>query len=388
MSDSEVGAAVARALRASGVELVCGVPDSLLQEVIVGLETEFGSDSFLVCANEGSAIGVAIGHFLATGKVPVVFLQNSGLGNAVNPLVSLADSLVYSVPMVLLVGWRGEILPTGCQVQDEPQHLRQGRATLKQLEILDIPIQVLEQDEALVAGACHAVGEASRRRAPVAIVVRAASSRSNKSIRATASELPSREEYVRVVSDICGPNMPIVATTGMIGRELCDARSGSSSEEHRAELPVVGGMGHAISLATGVARETAPNRVICLDGDGSVLMHTGAMLLAAQQPNLLHIVLDNGVHDSVGGQATGSLRMNWESLSEAFGYGGFFQVSGLEDFSLCLQRALKKDRSVLLRARCRPGHRADLGRPKQTPREMGLEFGQLIASIAGRRSEA
>jgi len=378
---------IGQSLRRAGIRFVCGVPDSLMREILDDIEREFTPNSFLVACNEGSAIGLAMGHHLATGELPLVFLQNSGLGNAINPLVSLVDSLVYSVPLMLLIGWRAEIDDCGGQSDDEPQHLRQGLITLKQLELLNIPYFVLEsssdEEEVFQLASRRAVDSQSA----VAIVVRKRAQAGSRRMQLNDDlSLPTREELVKEIGRASydpqnGVAFPVIATTGMVSRELLEFRHKSKSEEPTQDFLTVGGMGHAISIASMVARNLHPKKVICIDGDGAALMHMGALLVAAKQGNLIHIVLDNGVHDSVGGQKTGSRSLDWSALAKTFRYVNVSTTYSSESLGFALREAMTTDGSTLIHAWCSPGHRPDLGRPKNHPQENKQSFMNFLSSL-------
>lgn len=371
--------------RQAGIDFVCGVPDSLLRPAIEQLETEFSPEGFLIAANEGAAVGLAIGHYIASGAVPLVFMQNSGLGNAVNPLVSLASRSVYGVPMVLLVGWRGEVLCDGSQKADEPQHLSQGRITLAQLELLDIPYSVLESNLDTPKALGHAVRAASDRSGPVAVVVRSEVIESRTRPGIFGNGLPSREDMIRTVAKFSTSQtehpVPIVATTGMASRELFETRKQHIADAHPvSDFFTVGGMGHAISIATALARAKESRRVICLDGDGALLMHTGALLLASAQKNLVHVVLDNGVHDSVGGQLTGFQNLNAEMLAIGFGYDHYCEAKTPHELENMLSGTRDVVGSFFVRALCQPGNRSDLSRPNRSPAENKDDFMRSFGS--------
>lgn len=377
----------ARAVKSAGISFACGVPDSLLKGVIAQLESFFGPNHFVTAANEGSAIGLAIGYHLATAEVPMVFMQNSGLGNSVNPLLSLAHRDVWKIPMVLLIGWRGEVLLGDVQIEDEPQHQPQGRETLRLLEALAIPARILEPGGDAQDLVHEAVLTARDTSGPVALVVRKGALGSGPSFapQSPPRELPSRETMVRAVAHYSvssgAPAIPIVSTTGMASRELDSIRSRMQHEgERAADLLTVGGMGHAVSIATGVAMKISPSRIICLDGDGALLMHAGALRLSAKQSNLIHVLLNNGVHDSVGAQTTGVGELKLEQIVLGFGYKRYHEVRTIEQLQRCLESLAVGGGSTFINAVCSPGNRADLGRPALSPHENRSRFMAHLAA--------
>ena len=382
---SGIGAAARRA----GIAALFGVPDSLMKDALAELEADFSPHQFVIAPNEGAAVAMAIGYHVATGKLPAVFMQNSGLGNALNPLISLADSSIYSIPMLLLVGWRGEVWESGHQEKDEPQHLRQGRVTTGQLDLIGIRHFIFEPGSDISAALERATRSAIDKSEPVAIVIRSGALKGSHIRKArTNGKYPAREEVIRRIaaSTKAGGSLagaPIVATTGMASRELYESRQSGAGVEGTQDFLTVGGMGHAISIATSIAKEMNPQRVICLDGDGAALMHMGAMLHSAKQENLIHVILDNGVHDSVGGQPTGFREIGVNSLASAFGYSKCVRVETLKELSAALIEIMNSSGSTIVHALCEPGHRKDLGRPTATPQDSKQAFMGYLESIRG-----
>jgi phosphonopyruvate decarboxylase len=387
MSEEMIAPDLGELARSAGVTAVYGVPDSLMKNSVASLEEAYSPNGFTIAANEGAAVGLAIGHHIATGGLPIVFMQNSGFGNSLNPLISLADSEVYSIPLLLLVGWRAEILDSGDQKKDEPQHVSQGRVTIGQLQLIGIDHYIIgpesDIEEALNAAARSALDGSC----PVALVFRSGvSSRARKKPRESPAVYPSREQMISVVAKVTAPSgplgdAPVIATTGMASRELHEARRSLKSVRAGQDFLTVGGMGHAISIAASVAQELHPRPVICLDGDGATLMHMGALLQAAQRHNLIHIILDNGVHDSVGGQPTGFRGINVEALAGSFQYRNYIKVETAKELLEALAAAHSFSGSALIHAMCEPGHRDDLGRPAAPPQEAKQAFMEFISEI-------
>lgn len=352
-----------------GISFFAGVPDSLLAPFCADLMT-LSSDAHVIAVNEGAAVGLAIGHHLGTGSVPLVYMQNSGLGNAVNPLTSLADPGVYGIPMLLLIGWRGAPAEP-----DEPQHATQGRITLALLAALEIPFEVMEPGCTEPAGiVARALAATRARSGPSAIVVRRGALAARQSAQA-ASPLPlTRQTAIATIATSHDTGTPIVATTGMIGRELFDhhARTGAG---HGADFLCVGGMGHASQVALGLAIARPGARVVCLDGDGAALMHLGALAtIATSGANLLHIVLNNGMHGSVGGQPTVALLIDLPGVARAVGYAGVFRAQTANQLVDCLAAAARTSGPVFLEVLIAPGERVDLGRPTLPPQDAKRQF--------------
>lgn len=355
-------------LAAEGVNFLTGVPDSLLKEFCAYVDAALPSESHVIAANEGSAVGLAAGHHLATGTVPVVYLQNSGLGNTVNPLLSLADGEVYGLPMVVVIGWRGEP-----GVKDEPQHVKQGRVTPALIAAMEYPHRVLtgDPDDGLEAAA-WAVRTARETGAPaVLLVAKGAFGKAEKrrSAPEVSDTLPTREAAIGLVTGTLPADATIVATTGMISRELYEQR-GQNGQDRSGDFLTVGSMGHASQIALGIARAKPDAQVVCLDGDGAVLMHMGglASIGASATGNLLHVVLNNGAHDSVGGQPTVAFQVSLTGVARACGYDAVEgPVEDADGIRLAVERLVQQEGRRFLEVRVRPGSRADLGRPKESP---------------------
>ena len=373
-------------LRSRGIDFFCGVPDSLLKSFCACL-TEAEAEKHIITANEGGAIGLAAGHYLATGKMACVYMQNSGQGNAVNPLLSLADPDVYSIPMLLLVGWRGEP-----GVPDEPQHVKQGKVTLSLFETLGIPVKVLPDDE---QGAFQTVDEmvaiAKTESRPVALVIRKGTfaERSLASMQPDVSDL-KREDAIETILKSLSDNAVVVSTTGMISREVYETRI-RLGQDHSRDFLTVGSMGHAIMIATGIAKADRKRKVVCLDGDGAAIMQMGNLAIAAQSKcgNLLHIILNNAAHDSVGGQPTVGGAIDFTEIAQAIGYevirpgwDVLLHATDQERLASMLKSAgnwgMNGDCPRFMEVRVRKGARKDLGRPREPPQENKKLFMEML----------
>lgn len=368
-----------RSMRRAGIEFCAGVPDSLLKEVCSAISFDYGFNH-VIAANEGAAVGLAMGHFFSKDIPALIYMQNSGLGNAINPLVSLSDPKIYGVPMLLLIGWRGEISTDGVQIKDEPQHIKQGEITLMQLQVLGIPYEVINGDSNFEELIEQSLKLAKERFGPVAIVVRKDTfSKFDKSIAPETGLSLSREDALKCVLEYVPKNSPIISTTGMLSRELYEFRSRSEKGGYR-DLLMVGGMGHASSVASGIALSNSSLKVICLDGDGAVLMHMGALSTSSKCQNLIHIIFNNGAHDSVGGQPTESFRISLSEIARACAYQHVFSVSTTEDLIGVLIIAMSNSiiGSAFIEIKCKTGARPELGRPKNSPAENVNEFKKFL----------
>lgn len=354
-------------IRAQGVRFFAGVPDSLLKDFCAYVTDHAADEDHVITANEGNAVALAAGHFLGTGNPALVYMQNSGIGNAVNPLLSLADPEVYSIPMLLLIGWRGEP-----GVKDEPQHVKQGRVMTAMLDAMEIPRFVLD---AQTAAPASVIGEACavmrEKMAPVALLVRKGVFEKYKLQKETATDYPlNREGAVKCIVDLLGEQDAVVSTTGMTSRELYEYRA-ARGDGHGSDFLTVGAMGHTASIAMGLARVRPERQVICLDGDGSVIMHMGALAVIGQSAlsNFVHVVINNGAHDSVGGQPTAGFEINFVKIAESCGYERALSVSKPEEVRKAFAELAGGHGPALLEIRVNKGARADLGRPKTTPVE-------------------
>ena len=343
------------ALNAYGVNFFIGVPDSLLKSFCAYL-TDKGCNQ--IAANEGGAVGLAAGHYLATGKPACVYMQNSGQGNAVNPLASLADPDVYSIPMLLVIGWRG--MPG---VHDEPQHVKQGKITLELMKTLGIPTEVLPET---TAKACACVKKllkkAVKESCPVAIVIKKGLFEEYKLKNKEADIAKAKREAVieKILKEL-PRNAVIVSTTGMISREVYETRV-RLGMGHERDFLTVGSMGHASQIALGIAKAQPKRPVICLDGDGASIMQMGNMAIVGQSgcKNLTHIVLNNAAHDSVGGQPTVGGKIGLKRIARACGYrlGNKVERKGGDG---------QRRAPLFIEIKVSKGARADLGRPKEPP---------------------
>jgi phosphonopyruvate decarboxylase len=353
------------ALTASGLTFWTGVPDSLLKPLCAYVADHVPGDRHVIAANEGGAVAIAAGHYLGTGIPAAVYLQNSGLGNAMNPLVSLTDPAVYGIPMVVVIGWRGE--PGR---HDEPQHLKQGEATIPMLDAIGMPHAVAPSDDANFARVADEVfRRATSESRPVAIVVPKGTFTDYAPAPAATPDLPlSREEAVTLVAEAIQPNAAIVATTGKTSRELYEHRTRDGHSTERDFL-MVGSMGHASQIALGLALTDPARPVWVLDGDGAVIMHMGSLSVIGQHApqNLKHVVLNNHVHDSVGGQPTPSERTDFARISLAAGYRHAETASDEAGLVDAVERIATISGPALLQVLVRPGARADLGRPDTSP---------------------
>jgi len=354
------------------IDFFTGIPDSLLKDFCAYVTDNASKEKNIITANEGNAIGLASGHYLATGKFGLVYMQNSGLGNAINPLTSLTDKDVYSIPMLLVIGWRGEP-----EVKDEFQHIKMGKITLKILETLEIPYKVL--DDNYKETVKEAVEYMENFNAPYAIVVKAGVFEEYKlqdKIR-TDFEL-DREEAIKTIVPLLDDEDIIVSTTGKTSRELFELRE-ELKQGHNKDFLTVGSMGHSSSIALGIALEKPDRNVYCFDGDGALIMHLGALSTIGdiRPENFKHIVFNNFAHDSVGGQPT-ARNINIPLIAKSNGYVKVFSAENKHQIIDSIKQMKEINSLVLLEVKINKGSRKNLGRPTTTPIENKKAFVRFL----------
>jgi len=366
------------ALWSAGVRFFAGVPDSLLKHFCACVSDLAPAGRHVIAANEGAAVALVAGHYLATGTLGAVYLQNSGQGNAVNPLISLADAEVYAIPLLLVIGWRGQP-----EVADEPQHVKQGKITLSLLDTMGIPHAVLPKEPGPAVDAVDkAAAAAKRASAPYALVVERDTfvAYERRCAQRNAYTLTREEAIAAIVAEL-RPDDAVVATTGKASRELYELRAASTERVGRDFL-TVGSMGHASQIALGVALAQPDRTVYCIDGDGAVIMHMGAMATigALGPPNFRHVVLNNGAHDSVGGQPTVGFDIDLVEIADACGYRQAARAETRKELVSKHREGRSRPGPTLLEVRVRRGARPDLGRPSATPQQNKRVFMDFLRS--------
>ena len=363
-----------------GADFYTGVPDSQLKALCNYLMDTYGIDQkhHIIAANEGNCTALAAGYHLATGKIPVVYMQNSGEGNIINPVASLLNDKVYAIPMIFIVGWRGEP-----GVHDEPQHIYQGEVTVKLLEDMDIKTFVLSKDTTedeltIVMDDFRKVLSTGKQ---VAIVVRKGALTNAPEVEYKNENKMIREEIIQHIVKATGED-PIVSTTGKPSRELFETRV-ANSQSHKYDFLTVGSMGHTSSIALGIAINKPSRRIWCVDGDGAVLMHMGSMaVLGANRPkNIVHVVINNGAHETVGGMPTVAAQIDLVGIAKACGYPNAVCVDNFDDLDKELEAAKSRNELSLIEVKCSIGARDDLGRPTTTALENKQNFMEYLSSI-------
>lgn len=371
---------VEKLLEIIGSEFYTGVPDSQIKPLINYLMGTYGIDPkrHVIAANEGNCAALAAGYHLATGKVPVVYMQNSGEGNIINPVASLLNDKVYAIPTVFIIGWRGEP-----GLHDEPQHIYQGEVTIKLLDDMDIKSFAIGTDttDEEVEAVMKEFNEELARGKDVAFVIRKGALSTDVKVTYENDNDMVREDIIKHIVKYSGED-PIVSTTGKASRELFETRV-ANNQSHKYDFLTVGCMGHASSIAYGIAVNKPDTKIWCVDGDGAVLMHMGAMaVLGANKPsNMVHVVINNGAHETVGGMPTVATEIDLVAIARACGYPNAICVDTFEDLDRELEAAKARDELSLIEVKCSIGAREDLGRPTTTALENKQNFMEYLKTL-------
>jgi phosphonopyruvate decarboxylase len=359
-------------LQKYGIDFFTGIPDSLLKSFCGYVTDHVRPRNHIIAANEGAAVGLSVGYHLATGKIPLVYMQNSGLGNSINPLMSIADQEVFSIPLMLIIGWRGE--PGH---KDEPQHVKQGRVMLSKLAAMEIPYEILgDSSQKSVQNIERAVKCLHKNSAPFALIVRKGvfSPYQPKHPKHLKFQL-KREDAIKLVIDSLDKADVVVSTTGMASREVFEYRE-AKGDGHMRDFLTVGGMGHASQIALGISLQQPDRNIYCIDGDGAALMHLGSMAVNGQQKckNFKHVLINNGAHDSVGGQPTICFDIDFTKIARAVGYKTVMSANTNKNVCQSLGELKNTQGPAFLEIQVMKGNRKDLGRPTICPRENKENF--------------
>lgn len=363
-----------------GGDFFTGVPDSQLKSLCDYLMECYGIDPqhHIIAANEGNCAALATGYYLATGKIPVVYMQNSGLGNIINPAASLLHEKVYGIPVVFVVGWRGEP-----GIHDEPQHVFQGEITISLLEKMGITPFIIEKEteDEEVASVMEKFRKKLAMGKDVAFVIRKGALTYDMPMAYGNSNIMLREEIIHRIVRASGED-PIVSTTGKASRELFEIRE-ANRQSHGLDFLTVGSMGHSSSIALGIALNKPKTRIWCIDGDGAVLMHMGAMaVIGANAPdNMIHVIIDNGAHETVGGMPTVAGSIDLVSIAKGCGYPYAVSVDDFDDLDKELALAKHRGKLSLIVAKSAIGARSNLGRPTTSAADNKKSFMEYLSSL-------
>ncbi|MBV6478539.1 MAG: hypothetical protein HGGPFJEG_01294 [Ignavibacteria bacterium] len=349
----------------NGIKFFTGVPDSLLKDFCSYISDNAGNENHVISTNEGSAIALAAGYYLATSQPALVYMQNSGLGNSVNPILSLADSEVYGIPMILMIGWRGEP-----GKKDEPQHVKQGRVMLGILDAMELPYFILDKDSDNINELIqNAVRLSCEKNSPVALIVReGAFKKYDLKNNDTNNYTLSREETIGLLIENLDGDEIIISTTGKASRELYEYRE-RKNQSHEKDFLTVGSMGHSSQIALGIAFQKKNKKVYVIDGDGALLMHLGAAAVCgtAAPDNFRHILINNGSHESVGGQQTAGFKVNFLEMAKACGYKSSSSAETRDDVLKEIGKLKSEKGPLFLEIKVNKNSRSDLGRPTASP---------------------
>jgi phosphonopyruvate decarboxylase len=359
-----------------GVGIFTGVPDSQLKPLCNYLINTYGiSKNHIIAANEGNCTAIAAGYHLATGGIPVIYLQNSGIGNIINPVASLLNDKVYGIPCIFIIGWRGEP-----GAKDEPQHIYQGQVTLNLLGVMDIAAMVIDNktDEEEVEAKMKEFKPLLDAGKSVAFVVRKGALTYDEKVVYKNDNKMLREEIIRHITAVSREDI-IVSTTGKTSRELFEIRE-EMEQSHKYDFLTVGSMGHSSSIALGIALNKPKTRIWCLDGDGAALMHMGSMaVIGAKSPtNFIHVIINNAAHESVGGQPTVANKINFGQIALGCGYKDSFHASNIDELDAILSETEEKQGPILIEVVAAIGSRDNLGRPTTTPIENKIAFMEYL----------
>jgi len=363
-------------LKKEGIDFYTGVPDSLLKDFCTFVNDNVTKGEHIISTNEGSAIALATGHYLATGKPGLVYMQNSGLGNAINPLMSLTDKEVYGIPLILMIGWRGEP-----GISDEPQHLKQGRVMTDMLKSMEIPFKIFNKENIEPEkNIKELINWSIENNNPVALLISKdyfenyTSENRNENLYTV-----SREDAIEIICGTIDRSDIIVSTTGKTSREIYEIRS-KNNTGHQKDFLTVGSMGHCSQIALGIALRKKNREVFILDGDGAALMHLGSLvMIGTESPaNLKHIILNNGAHESVGGQPTAGFKISFTEIAKACGYNVTFLAETSQQIVNELNALKNSKGPSLLEIRINKKSRKDLGRPLKTPFENKKDFMEFL----------
>ncbi len=365
-----------RALEKNNLDFFTGVPDSLLKQICLCIDEKAKVNHHIIAANEGTAVAIASGYHLGTGKIPVVYMQNSGLGNAINPLLSLCDPEVYSIPMIVMIGWRGEP-----GVKDEPQHVKQGKVQVDLLNSLNLPFSIISKDEKNINSLLSdCIKRANSEKSPhVLLIKKGTFNYYNNVLIEKNNKKFIREKALEIILDSLPKDAIIISTTGVTSREIFEIRE-RNDQKHNKDFLTVGSMGHSSSIALGLAVANPERKVFCIDGDGSIIMHMGSLSVIGDigPKNFYHILINNESHESVGGQSTSAKNINFSDLVKANNYKKTYKTSTEADLVTSLSTFSNLTGPSFLEVKVSLGHRKKLGRPTIKPVENKKSFMKFV----------
>ena len=344
-------------LKKNNSNFYTGVPDSVLKELSFALRNK-GTKNHIIATNEGSAVSLGIGNYLSTKKVPCIYMQNSGLSNALNPLISIAHEKVYSIPLILIIGWRGSP-----KIKDEPQHNVKGQITESLLKLLNINYTII-RTIADLKKFDKQIKSAKKKNSIVACLIEQGTLEKTKQINKKKDFYKlDKELFLKTLLESLEKNTKIISSTGYNSRELMFLRNKYKIQNSR-DFYMVGGMGHSSSVALGYSLSTK-KKTICVDGDGSLLMHLGSIKTVGTfaKNNFKYILLNNNSHDSVGGQNTYADDINFKNLSKSLGFKKFYLIKNDRNLKKNIQKFLKDKNLCFLEVKVSNSKIKNLPRP-------------------------
>ena len=320
-------------LKKNNTNFFTGVPDSVLKELSSYLKNK---RNHIIATNEGAAVSIGIGHYLSTKKIPCIYMQNSGLSNALNPLISIAHKKVYSIPLILVIGWRGSP-----RIKDEPQHNVKGKITQQLLKLLNIKYTVLKSNKDF-AKFDKQIKYAKKSKSIVACLIERGTLQ--KIIKSNSKKdfyNLDKEFFLKKLLEELPSKSKVIASTGYNSRELMYLRKKFNFNNSK-DFYMVGGMGHTSSVALGFSL-SSKNKTFCIDGDGSFLMHLGSIMTAGNfaNKNFKYILLNNNTHDSVGGQSTNADNIDFDRLSKSLGFKKFYSIKKKQNLRKIIKNFIK-----------------------------------------------
>jgi len=366
------------------IKFFTGVPDSLLKYLCICIDQNKDLEkNHIITSNEGSAIGLASGYYIGTNQIPLVYMQNSGIGNAINPLLSLTDTEVYSIPMLILIGWRGEP-----GVKDEPQHIKQGKVQLDLLKSLKLPYKIISKNsDDYKTIIDSALDYAKKNTSPYVILIKKNTFKKNKynPDKSSKNILSLTREYVlKKILQSLPSDAIIVSTTGKTSREIFELRE-LNKQSHESDFLTIGSMGHCSSIALGIAKTNPHLKIYCIDGDGSMIMHMGSLSTIGKElpNNFYHILINNYAHESVGGQSTSSNIIDFRLLSKSLNYNDYTNANDLPSLKRLINKLLNKSKTpAFFEIEVQAGSRSDLGRPTITPKQNKINLMNKISELS------
>jgi len=368
------GSQLIKLLVKEDLNFITGIPCSILKSFLTHLN-KVKKIKHILATNEGEASALAVGYYLATKKIPIIYMQNSGLANSVNPLISLLDKEVYSIPALLLISWRGQ--PNR---KDEPEHIKMGRITLELLKLLGIPYLLLSSDETKAAQEIKRAKQyLKKNNSPTAIIIRKGILAYSQSKKEKNIYSLTREGAIKIIVDNLKDNRLIISTTGKTSRELFEYRE-NKNQNHQTDFYMVGSMGCVAAIALGIALEKPKKRIFVFDGDGAVLMKMGTLATVGYHlpKNFYHIIFDNRAYDSTGGQSTISNSVSFDKVASACGYKSVKTVSTKKELINSIRKIELQKSPHLFVIKVKKGSRDDLTRPTEMPWQNKVAFMKFL----------